>query len=344
MACLVLLLFVALSPAFAQTVNLNNYFTATPPAGSELKFYTGLPFGPATEVPSSTVVAAPPGTYYAVYKGIGLECFSPYQKITITTNVDCTIPDTVDLTTYSTGVTPPPGSVLEWHTGLPTSSTTLVSNPSAISVSGTYYAVFRAGEDGDICYSPASDPIIVIIRKCQLPVKLISFAAAVKEQTTVLTWATVEETNSDRFEVEKSSDSKNWIKVGTKSSAGESKGNLNYSFVDQTPAAGINYYRLKMIDKDATFAYSSIVHVNFVGELAYVYPNPTSGLLKFNASGSSYPESAQLLNTSGKAVYEFRQIPADGIQLKGVVSKGIYLLKISHNDGTQATHKIIVSD
>jgi hypothetical protein len=221
-----------------------------------------------------------------------------------------------------------------------------VYDPNKLHVifSGTGYSGFEFNYKTIDAAGQESNEALYYVNHAELPVTLVSFKAYNERENVQLIWTTTQETNSERFEVEHSVNGKNWNLVGTVSSSGESKDLKRYSLTHLSPLNGQNLYRLKMIDLDATFAYSSIVHVHFVGELAYVYPNPTSGLVKFNASGSSYPESAQLLNTSGKAVYEFRQIPADGIQLKGVVSKGIYLLKISHKDGTQATHKIIVSD
>src|SRR5262249_11305088 len=112
----------------------------------------------------------------------------------------------------------------------------------------------------------------IVIEKA-LPVTLVSFKALAEGQTTSLSWTTSEETNSDRFDIERSQNGKNWAKIGSVASHKESAVNQYYSFVDAAPLRGDNLYRLKMVDLDETFAYSRIENVNFKG-IALVYPNP----------------------------------------------------------------------
>lgn len=83
-----------------------------------------------------------------------------------------------------------------------------------------------------------------------LPVTLTSFTATKENNTALLKWATTQETNSDRFEIERSLGGKEWGKIGTVLSTGESNALRNYSYTDNAPLAGENLYRLKMIDKD----------------------------------------------------------------------------------------------
>ncbi|MCZ4501189.1 MAG: Por secretion system C-terminal sorting protein, partial [Marmoricola sp.] len=111
-----------------------------------------------------------------------------------------------------------------------------------------------------------------------LPVTLVSFSVEEEAGTAQLKWATAEETNADRFDIQRSVNTKNWSTIGEKAAAGESKALLNYSFSDVAPLNGINYYRLKMIDKDDTFAYSSIKSAKFeiMTKLLALYPNPVS--------------------------------------------------------------------
>ena len=51
-----------------------------------------------------------------------------------------------------------------------------------------------------------------------------------------------------------------------------------YTFVDEKPLNGINYYRLKAIDLDCTFEYSPIQSLKFEFDSRFeVYPNPSVG-------------------------------------------------------------------
>ncbi len=100
-----------------------------------------------------------------------------------------------------------------------------------------------------------------------LPVTLTSFIATKEGQTAQLKWSTTEETNSDRFEIERSQNGKNWDLIGTQKSNGESTSLKNYTFSDVKPLNGENLYRLKMIDRDATYAYSRIQSLTFASDL-----------------------------------------------------------------------------
>ncbi|HEY4153930.1 MAG TPA: T9SS type A sorting domain-containing protein [Puia sp.] len=95
-----------------------------------------------------------------------------------------------------------------------------------------------------------------------LPVVLVQFLATRNADGSIkLSWATAEEINSASFEVERSADQGTWEKIGTVAAKGYSSTTANYSYIDQSPFPGNNYYRLKMIDLDGRFKYSKVVAV-----------------------------------------------------------------------------------
>ena len=90
-----------------------------------------------------------------------------------------------------------------------------------------------------------------------------SFAGRRVNQTTVLSWATPSESNTDRFEVERSADGNTWLKAGHVPAAGNSSAPLSYLNVDSVGLQGGNglYYRLKLVYRDGQAAYSGVVVV-----------------------------------------------------------------------------------
>lgn len=116
-----------------------------------------------------------------------------------------------------------------------------------------------------------------------LPIRFVQFKATAKEQTAVLTWTTANEFNNKGFVVERNTNSKVWENLGFVTSLakdGNSRGQLNYQFVDETPAIGLNQYRLKQVDFDGHYVYSPIRVLSFTSNgLVKVYPNPTSETL-----------------------------------------------------------------
>lgn len=112
-----------------------------------------------------------------------------------------------------------------------------------------------------------------------LPVELTTFTATVQGSTAKLLWTTATEVNNYGFEVERSIDKTNFSKIGFVSGAGNSNSTKTYSFSDSKINSGSNYYRLKQIDNDGQFKYSSIVEISsnssvHTFSLNQNYPNP----------------------------------------------------------------------
>jgi hypothetical protein len=174
-----------------------------------------------------------------------------------------------------------------------------------------------------------------------LPVTLVKFNATSEGSTASLSWSTSVETNSDRFEIERSQSGKNWSKIGSVSSSHESNSLQYYSFVDSKPLDGQNLYRLKMIDLDQTFAYSHIENVNFAST-AYLYPNPVKSNenLNFNATDWTKIKEVKVINAIGKTVFEATNALSTGISTKNLAA-GIYVVKMIHTNGSVSTHKFV---
>ena len=173
-----------------------------------------------------------------------------------------------------------------------------------------------------------------------LPVTLIRFTAVAEGKTAWLSWATTEETNSDRFEIERSADGKKWGRIGSVAASGESKVRVDYTFHDNAPLAGENLYRLKMVDQDNTYAYSAIRNVRVEGEAVRLYPNPVSDRLLIGNYASVKEVSVK--NTAGQNLLQVGKVSSDGIDLSKLIP-GVYAITVTLFDGTITTHKVAVT-
>lgn len=172
-----------------------------------------------------------------------------------------------------------------------------------------------------------------------LPVTLTSFSVQKEGTQAVLNWATTSETNSDRFEVQFSGDAKNWNLIGTVFSKGESTSLSGYQFVHSNPSNGENYYRLKMIDKDATFAFSRVVEISLdLPSSLSVYPNPVIGQATIETPDWSKVKEVFLINTAGKRIS--MSAASDKIDLSNV-SAGIYIIQLKQINGSISSTKIV---
>jgi len=110
-----------------------------------------------------------------------------------------------------------------------------------------------------------------------LPVELIDFNVQKLNSTAVdVRWVTSSEINNDFFTIEKSKDLKKWEIVTFVDAAGNSNEVKNYSYIDNYPYKGVNYYRLKQTDFDGNYKYEDIKTVIFKSNKVNVklYPNP----------------------------------------------------------------------
>ena len=92
-----------------------------------------------------------------------------------------------------------------------------------------------------------------------LPVTLFSFKGQLQDKHAALEWKTASESNTRLFEIERSNNGSGYKKIGIVNAAGNSTTLKTYNFYDREIALAANYYRLRMVDKDGSSAYSNIV-------------------------------------------------------------------------------------
>lgn len=174
-----------------------------------------------------------------------------------------------------------------------------------------------------------------------LPVGLLSFDAIKQTKKVLLQWITENESNADKYTVERSEDGITYSAIGTVTAFNSINKN-NYSFTDMQPLPGLNFYRLKMVDKNASFLYSDIRKVNFnnaVDDIT-IYPNPVVNSKIFVASTGN-ANTAVLFDVTGKTVRTFKlQGRNNSLDLSGI-AKGVYQLKI-FTDNIVHTEKISI--
>ncbi len=110
------------------------------------------------------------------------------------------------------------------------------------------------------------------------PVELESFTAKVINGNVNLEWMTATEKNNRGFEIEKKTAENDFKTIGFVEGNGTITTPTNYSFIDRNSAKGLATYRLKQMDFDGKFTYSSEVTVDVPLASDFVleqnYPNP----------------------------------------------------------------------
>jgi hypothetical protein len=139
-----------------------------------------------------------------------------------------------------------------------------------------------------------------------LPVELILFTATPSPRLAVaLLWTTASEKNSASFAVERSDNGITYRAIHTTPAAGNTSSRTNYSWVDNQPLLGLNYYRLRQVDVDGSTAFSPVRTLSIANEGAggaklLIYPNPAHGAVRVLLRGPAAP--LQVYDAFGRMV------------------------------------------
>ncbi len=117
-----------------------------------------------------------------------------------------------------------------------------------------------------------------------IPVELVSLSVSLDQNSVLLNWATVSETNNFGFEVERKLILSEWQKIGFAPGHGTTTTSQRYCFQDKNIAPGHYCYRLKQIDFNGTANYSGTVEIVVDNpqrfRLFQNYPNPFNAATK----------------------------------------------------------------
>jgi hypothetical protein len=212
------------------------------------------------------------------------------------------------------------------------SPVTSVTIPCSLSTI-TFNASTSAQNNGNNCFSGTATATA-----SPAPLKLLFFKAYSDNQKTYLNWETASEVNFDRFILQKSNNAIEFTEVNTIPASS----NKQYEAVDENPGLETTYYRLKILDKDASFSYSKIIEVKKNGASEpMVYPVPSQGevFLKGVESFDFY----QLLDVSGNKINSKLIKSENGFKLatESKLSGGLYFLKLSNLNNSE-TLKILI--
>jgi adhesin HecA-like repeat protein len=185
-----------------------------------------------------------------------------------------------------------------------------------------------------------------------LSLDLLEFDIVQQSGAVLLNWETTKEDGVHVFEVEHSNDGASWRKAGSVNASGNYEFN-NYHFAHYDVKAGLNLYRLKMIDIDGKFTYSpvkSIVIKNNNGS-GSVYPNPFAATLnlEYNNTNGTSQTTIQVVDIAGKLLETAGWNMTEGLNIKALnlnkLSGGIYFLVIrNNNDGAVLLHEKIIKN
>lgn len=167
-----------------------------------------------------------------------------------------------------------------------------------------------------------------------LPVELLSFTGKrLNEREVQLDWSTATEQNNAGFEVWRMIEGEDdFTEVGWADGAGNSQQLINYLHPDNNRASKTSYYKLKQVDTDGQYEWSTLVAVEGAGFAAQLvaYPNPARDVITL----IGLPENTTTItmhDASGRLVKQWSSTTM--LTELGVLERGVYLLNALDADG-----------
>ncbi len=207
-----------------------------------------------------------------------------------------------------------------------------LSAASQLSVTATQTNTSNSTSEFWVCSAP-------------LPLTFISFTATSGENKEVfLHWTTTKELNTHHFIIEKSIDGKTFEALGIVYAKGDFNNLNNYQFIDEQPFTKHSYYRLKQVDFDGKYSYSTIRQISVDSDQFTVYPNPSQGNFKIQSTNPNSIHTVTMTNYLSQQVYQATSnsdeqgfIDIDATNL----AEGIYIVTILSSNKNYS-QKIII--
>ena len=190
-----------------------------------------------------------------------------------------------------------------------------------------------------------SNRFTILFAPSALPVNSIVANASLSNKTATITWNTVGEKNVASYEVEKSTDAKNFTAIGQVTA--KNTATASYTATDNSVTA-TTYYRIKAISTAGNISYSNVAKVTYDLRLTTyaLYPNPLTGktlnVSLDNVVAGKYTVS--IYNALGQRVITQTISHTGGsathaISINSALAAGVYNVSISEANSKQVVHQ-----
>ncbi len=213
--------------------------------------------------------------------------------------------------------------------------------------SGSFSNIVHPGNNPGAWAIDLNTPGQVKLKLVQvLPIELADFSAKQMDDDVRLQWTTASEADNQGFYIERMAmdDDGRWKEIGFVAGQGTTTKQHTYSFLDEQPLPGINYYRLRQVDMNGKETLSAIIQVRLkdLPGRQFVYPNPV-------AAGMEWTLGQELFD--GEAIVSLRILDVTGRQVATAtngqqlltkdLTPGIYWLQVQSERG-YSMEKVVV--
>ncbi|MFT3908121.1 MAG: T9SS type A sorting domain-containing protein [Ferruginibacter sp.] len=207
-----------------------------------------------------------------------------------------------------------------------------VTDDFASAAAGRFYIVFK-----QLLITPVTFTNISAIRT--------------SENAINVNWDVDNEINIENYEVQRSKDGRNFDKINTTTARTTNGGRSSYTYPDQSPFQGDNFYRIRSKGRDGQYQYSAVVKVAGLKQasLISIYPNPVVDK-KLSIAFNNQPEGTckiELRNVVGQVIYSDKVMVNSSnmvktISLDRAIAAGTYQLVIIAENGSKRVEQLFI--
>lgn len=197
-----------------------------------------------------------------------------------------------------------------------------------------YYDIYSIDSFGGITYGLSRRSLLKVVGQI-LPLTWTSFTAIPIKNQVELKWSVANVSNNDRFEVERSTDGQNFVRISTVMDNGAS----SYAYTDGNAGYGTLFYRIKQVDKDGKSSFSQTLMVKMTAEnppsKLMVFPNPANGGKVMLSDDAKLVQIYSVQGSLLKSVQDYRK--NSSIDVSGL-AQGLYFIKTDKGE----TLKVVI--
>lgn len=218
-----------------------------------------------------------------------------------------------------------------------------------------YQVIDLSGDTTNFNFTVTADPAsqasnrfrVVFFGVGTLPIHFTGISALAGNDHIQVRWTATDDKEVTQYEIERSVNGVEFSAVG-RVVPGTGNG---YSWLDQHPVDGINYYRVRSISRGSAILYSDVVKaaVKNAGSNFTVYPNPVANhTMHLNLSGMAPGDySILLFNNQGQAVMQQPLKHSGGtmpytILINAAIQPGRYSLKLQQAGAGPVLRSVVI--
>ncbi len=226
----------------------------------------------------------------------------------------------------------------DWYWEFGDGNTSIQENPSHSYADDGTYEVHLFVQNNILSCDEVIKQVTVL---APLPLTWVSpLTAEYKAKKVDLNWIVAEQINNDYFVIEHSMNGRDFVSLGKVEGLENALEEMAYSYIHDRPILGINYYRVKQVDFDGRFTYSTVASVD-VADLDNAFsiqPNPADESITLRHQSALETAWVDLFNMQG--VLQKSALVADEGQMNlEELPRGMYIVKVR---GTSIVQKLIL--